>query len=502
MKPYTKTDVQNIYKYLMDSAHKNYERHQVKAALKDIESAAMWAYSFNFIYRDDNSENLLIKIAESELDNIHLENPFPDRYVLIDSFCLDNRGLTQQYMRAIMQTKKEILYICTSNTVKGGKDILRELEEYAKTNLLLFTNSKLTYLEKAEKIVDIIKQFSPSCIFLHLTPWDTIALMACHVINGACIYNINLTDHAYWMGASVIDYNFEFRPYGMTVSLEKRGLQKKQLLPLPYYPITPIQKEFKGLANLPDSAIKVFTGGSLYKVLGKNDIFFKIMESILEIHPNVYILVAGFEHSKIFDEKCSRIQNSERVIQIGIRDDVDAVFENVDIYLGTYPMTGGLMAQYAAKHGKPIIAYHDEGDVMNAVEEIVNHYQNGFRTYTNIADMIAYASKLINDVEFRKDEGNVLLQGLMSSDRFTEAFANIMENSNGSWEWNKDQIDYESFFNRYLDLENNNGFMTTATLIRQQKILLLKKVKEYKWRMLGKLMVEMSRLIQRRLLFV
>ena len=39
---------------------------------------------------------------------------------------------------------------------------------------------------------------------------------------------------------------------------------------------------------------------------------------------------------------------------------IDAVFENCDIYLGTYPICGGLMSQYAAMHAKPILAYFEK----------------------------------------------------------------------------------------------------------------------------------------------
>lgn len=499
MKPYTKTDIRNIYGYLIDSAHKNNKKHKTEAALKDIETAARWAYSFNLFYRDDNAEDLLGKIAKNNFGNIHIEDSLPDKYVLFDSFCLDNRGLTQQYMRAMMQMKKKILYICTSDVTNGGNDILKELEGYEGAELLLFSFTNLTRLEKAVKILDVIKRFAPSRIFLHLTPWDTVALMVCHSISGACIYNINLTDHAYWMGASIIDYNLEFRPYGMTVSLEKRQLQKKQLLALPYYPITPIQKNFKGLPELPDDAVKVFTGGAFYKMLGKNDIFFKLMESILAIAPNVYILVAGFNQNSLFDEKCSKIKNKERVIQIGIRNDIDEVFEHTDIYLGTYPMCGGLMSQYAAKHRKPIIAYHDNGDVMNAVEEMVNHYQNNFRTYTNIADMIVYARRLVEDKEFRMNEGELLQKGLMSADSFVDAFANIIESNREYWKWDTDEIDYESFFYRYLDLENANGFAATAMLVHQQKFSLLKVVRKYRKQMIEKMILEAGKLMKRRI---
>ena len=46
-------------------------------------------------------------------------------------------------------------------------------------------------------------------------------------------------------------------------------------------------------------------------------------------------------------------------------------FQNCDLFLSTYPTSGGLMCQYAAKYGKPILAYRDKSDMENAVEEMV-----------------------------------------------------------------------------------------------------------------------------------
>lgn len=473
MKPYTKQGIEHIYRRLMRRAHQNAEGGKGSQAVNDVKAAAEWAYHFNLFYADLDAEDLLKNIANAYIPHIQVPSGDENRCVLIDSFCLDHRGLVQQYLRAMRKHHLRLLYICTASTTAFGTDTLQELREENQAEVLLLAEKSLDPIQQARLAAEAIASFSPSRIFLHLTPWDGVALMACHAVKGPQKYNINLTDHAFWLGASFIDYNLEFRPYGMTVSIEQRHLNQAQLLSMPIYTIDPSSHQFRGLPQLSERAVKVFTGGAVYKMLGKGDIFFRMMDVILDTSPEVYILVAGFGPNKQFDEKCQSMRNGDRVIQIGIRDDIDAVFDHIDIFLGTYPTAGDLMNQYAAKHGKPIIAYHDIDDAESVIEESLNHYQNHFRSYTSLEDMTAYAARLIYDEAFRHSEGLVLQEGLMTEDRFAEAFLKTITTHLPQWQWERDRIDYKAFFERYLELENANGFSATKALAKQQGLFLI-----------------------------
>lgn len=466
MRPYTKEDIISIYEQIKSLAKKSAQKGKWLKSLKYIEASANWAYNFNWIYYDEELESLLKEISENTQSEIIIANPNPQKTVIIDSFCFDNRGLTQQYMRALMSNDMEILYICTANNIKDRSDILSELRDYSKASILLFTDKRRHQIEKASKIIETISHFSPANIFLHLTPWDTSALIACHMINGATIFNINLTDHAFWMGASFIDYNIEFRPYGETVSLEKRGLSESQLLVLPYYPITPLSGKYEGLPDFLANSVIVFTGGALYKMLGKNDAFFKMMDAILDLSPNVYVLVAGFNTVSQFDARQTAMKNKDRVIKIGRRNDIDILFDKIDIYLNTYPTAGALMVQYAAKHGKPVLSYYDKDDLEGRVEELLNHYQEVFRSFTDMNEFLGYAERLISDANFRKEEGKIVQDGLMTPKKFSEEFKKALNTHKSVWEVGHDEIDYERFLERYIDLENNNGYAATEKLVR------------------------------------
>lgn len=464
---YTRRDIANIYGVLIKRAKRNFDRDRKGEALMYLQASAEWMYNTNLFFYDNEAEQLIKDISSDSISSAFIINSQSDRCVLLDSWCWDNRGLTQQYIRAMMANDLYFLVIMTDRNGSIGSSILSEMEAYDKAEIITFYDS-YNDIDEAKNIVEAICKFSPAHMFLHIAPWDVVALLACHAIRGVIKYNINLTDHAFWLGSSFVDYNIEFRPYGMTVSLERRGLNPVQTLALPFYPIEPKSLEFEGLPDIPDDSIKVFTGGALYKMLGKNDIFFQIIQKIIEISPKVYILVAGFDKNKEFDEKLSFIEGKERVLQIGLRRDIDAVFEKCDIYLGTYPMMGGLMSQYAATHAKPIVAYHEKGDVMNEVEEMVNIFRNDFKSFTDFDEMIAYAYRLINDKVFRLNEGMKIKAGMMTSEKFNDEFAHMITAHEAIKRWDKDDIDYNSFFYRYLELENSQ-FEATKKLIRTLK---------------------------------
>lgn len=480
MFPYQKTDILAIYRNLLEIANNYSEKGYWKKSIDCLSSAAKWAYQFNYFYTDSAAESLIKSICDSTLNPVEVKSPDNNKYVLLDSFCLDNKGLTQQYLRAMMHNKVEILYICTSRNLDSGEDILQELGTYSKARTLLFDRGNMDSIEIANKITEEMGHFSPANLFLHVAPWDIAALLSCCAMSGVVKYNINLTDHAYWMGASLIDYNIEFRPYGKTVSLEKRGLKPGQLLELPFYPVDPVGHPFRGLPSMPDDAVKILTGGSMYKMLGKNDVFFSMMEQILSLAPNVYILVAGFSPNKFFNEKISKIKGHDRILVIGLRDDIDSVFQECDIFLSTYPTSGGLMCQYAAKYGKPMLAYRDIDDVENAVEEMVNHFGGEFSSFVQMDDFIEYAGRLVSDEQFRADEGASLAKHTMNADIFTQSFAMMMSTRSTQLHWTLDHIDYDAFANRYLELENANDFMASKCLLSERGFSLLFHLRGYK----------------------
>ena len=57
MRSYQKEDIVAIYSALIKSAHRYSDKGKWSKALTDLESAAAWAYAFNWMYTDRDADS-------------------------------------------------------------------------------------------------------------------------------------------------------------------------------------------------------------------------------------------------------------------------------------------------------------------------------------------------------------------------------------------------------------------------------------------------------------
>lgn len=454
MKNLTTNLVMSIYNKAVNLAQIYFRKTKYMTSLSEIEFAAKWMYHFNQIYSDNRLEHLLNQISDQCITHLSVNSPTIDNVVFIDNFGYDNRGLTQQYLRGLMAANKRIIYILHNSNPNQKSDIIYELKEYNYAEIKIIKTTLKSYISDANKIVRYIMEANPKNILFHIAPWDVVTCMSLAQIKGVQRFNINLTDHAFWLGTSVLDINLEFRGYGKQVSLQKRGLPESKLIFLPYYPIVPIKTKFQGLPALPEDAIVILCGGSEYKMLGKNDIFFKLMDEILNLSSKAYIIVAGINKGSVFDKKRKQLKNMDRIILIGNRKDINEVFAHSDIFLSSYPFIGGLMTQYAAINSLPILAYAEKGET-NTCDEVVNHFFQAIENRTSVDDFLKYAYKLISDVSFRKMEGELSKKAMVNVKQFNSLLNEILTYRNNRIHLPIKQPDYGSINSYYLKLENN-----------------------------------------------
>lgn len=461
-------DIVAIFERLKREAVKFTDSGKFEEAIKYIRLAAQWAYTLNFKYFDKDLEDLIKKISSATLPQVVLTGN-DNRFVFIDTLGIDNRGLTQQYLRAMMALNVELLYVSVEGRQEQHSDILYELKVYGKARVIKGEELKMSSsIKKSTELLNEIKKFKPNKIFVHLMPWDVISLLVINSISGVLKYNINLTDHAFWLGASFIDYNFEFRSFGRTISLERRGLREEQLLYLPYYPIFPkVETRFQGFPKMRTDSVKIFSGGSFYKMFGRNGEFFKIMDSLLSISEKVVILVAGSGDMKLFRKNVSSLSNRNRIYYIGNRKDINEVFSHCDIYLDTYPLGGGLMEQYACVNAKPLLIYSDFS--VPVIDRSVTGETP--HVYSNTEDFLHYAKRLILDEDYRRNEGRRNIQFVCKEGEFNTRFERILANTEKTWpDWCEVKIDYARWRSIYLEVENDYSHSGIKLLIANSKL--------------------------------
>ena len=469
-------DVYYIYDYLIGRAKAFFEKKEFDKVYHFVKSAAKWAYNFNLFFTDETAEEIVKYVSRAKIKSKKCKFSNDERYVLIDTCSVDNHGLHQQYLRAFEAIGASYLFITLRKDLSYLRETIAEISVYEKGFVWHYDGSSPDPFAKAESVSNAIFNFSPNRIFLHLMPSDIISLMAIYAIEGPVKYNINLTDHAFWLGASFVDYNIEFRAGGRTVSRDKRFFSESSLLNLPFYPIIQRDNYSEDLPAKEKKDIIIFTGGSPYKMMGRNDFFFKeIIDKLLDLSPNVKVWIAGFEKdSPLFREKQALMKNGNRMYNIGIRKDINHTFSKSDIFLGTYPFGGGLMTQYAAVNGKPILCYADETvPKLNILDDLINHFSTAMHTYSNLAEFISYAKKLISNKELRQVEGLRNREAMMYKEKFDELFKKVIVDGKNIIEWERKDIDYDKMSKLYLDIENNQMHSGVIELIADHKLKVL-----------------------------
>jgi len=436
MLDFTYKDITKYYAKIKKLAIQSYSKGNYEKTLNRIEFAAKFVYNFNFIYADQELEDLLTNISSKIIrQETKIEFIDNNRFVFYDAFVLGNRVLTRQYVRALISNNCEFLFVFEDYKPSEGKNILEELNAYNKCEVFL-VDQTLSKTEQIKSIYHKICEYRPQKALLQLLPWSVVATCVFNALPTVKRYQINLTDHAFWLGVNCIDYNIEFRQYGATVSVEKRNIPKERLILLRYYPIMDDVEPFKGFPELCKNKVVIFSGSAYYKIYGEQKKYFEIVKTVLDDNPSAILLFAGGGDDKPIKQFIRTNNLQERFILLGYRKDINAVFANCDIYLGTYPMGGGLMEKYAAINAKPKL-------------EISN--------YTSLDDFYAEAKKLINNKEYREEAGNLLKKEFLPTvHNFNTNFktAILNHNTTPNFEFTPIYIDYKNFTDLYLEVDN------------------------------------------------
>jgi hypothetical protein len=174
---------------------------------------------------------------------------------------------------------------------------------------------------------------------------------------------------------------------------------------------------------------------------------------LLTENQNAILFYAGNGDIRPIEKFINKNKFKKRIYLLAERKDINELFKKCDIYLGTYPYAGGLMSQYAAINGKPILAYSSSQLSGNFVEGIVCHHEIQQITYTDLDDFFAEAKKLCADKEYREQKGTELQKCVITSKEFEKRLYDILYR-NYIDKFNKITIDYDKIYDLYLEVEN------------------------------------------------
>ena len=444
---YTRRDLETVYNRIVQCAVKDTKRGKDHTALKKIQTAANFQYNINSIYSDQRIETLMSAISY-KLFPVDVDfTPSKGKILFYDYYGISNRGLTQQYLDALYQDKDlEIVYVVENSFTERTENILRMVRSHGSKSYEL---TQETMIEKIKTLYNIVKKEQPTAIFYHISPWSPVPLVATKPFDSVKKYLVNITDHAFGLGdGNFFDYSFEFREYGCKVSMEKRIYKTNQLKLLPYYPWQE-QTEFQGFPIDTTNKVVLFSGSYMYKIENPENTFFNIVSRILKANPNTIMLFAGGGDPTRLQGLIEDNNLSDRFVLLGNRTDISEVFKHIDIYIGTYPHGGGLMSQYAAINGKPILAYKT-----HVIEKIVCNRKWMDFVFDTEDDLIEEATHLVSDKKYREMRGLMFQSLTATQDDFRQSFNRLFSTSDCLNKDVEEQIDYEAFCQTYIDSIN------------------------------------------------
>nr|WP_051349113.1 CatB-related O-acetyltransferase [Mitsuokella sp. oral taxon 131] len=401
----------------------------------DEAMAAIWniaatLYEYNQFYVDDVTEaalralSLLLPASEKPVPQGRHER----RILFYDAFGLDTRGLAQIYLRALAPLADALCYIAPIHA--QGKMPSLEAAVHAAGGELQYLPlgpNAATY----QSLCSVIDAFAPTHSFLYTKPWDVTGLLAFMRLEGRSVrYQINLTDHAFWLGQNAFDYSLEFRDFGASLSRDFRRIPEGRLRLQPFYPFVEEGVPFQGFPFAREAGdFVIFSGGQLTKTMDEQLTYYRIVAQILLDFPQVKFWYAGVGDGRYLASLAQQFPG--RVVHTGERHDLLAILEHVDMYLSTCPVGGGLMTQYAALAGKPpyILDYND--------------YHYGFLLdeanlgihFTQYDAFMAEIHRYIGDADYRqkKDAAFAAHKNLLTAKEFAANLKQIVETGQSNY---------------------------------------------------------------------
>lgn len=451
----TQKKVMNDFNKLKKYANKCYEQGDYSQSLCAIETASKLMYTYNVLYTDYDMEKMLSDIALNILDGKQREitKCKEKKIIFYDYFAVDNRGLTQQYITALIDLEYEILFITYEHdNMNQSEQIFSQLNKYKKAEIHTIKNNH--YVESSKELYQVINNFGATKALIHTSPWDVVGVLTFSYLIGVERYLINLTDHAFWLGKCCSDYILEFRSYGYNISRTYRNISEDKLILLPFYPIQDMKIPFEGFPFEANGKKVIFSGGSVYKIYG-SDIFFRTIKYIVENHKDTIVLYAGGGNTKPFEKFIKDNKLSDKVFLIKERKDIVEIFKNCYFYLGTYPISGGLMTQYAVANKKLPIAYSHPELKTNFIESLLINVNNRRFTFTNLRDYYGMIDKLIDNPKYKNKLEESLNNLLVTPAEFAENLAMAIENKSTMFLFKKDEINIDKFSDLYFQMEND-----------------------------------------------
>ncbi len=420
-------------------------------AIFAMQTMSRYFVQYNQFFRDETIEEAL-RVLSDRMNALHPEDvklyePEEKCILFLDCICFDTRGLACIYLKALAELGYRILYIAPAHA-RGRTPILTDILENApvKAEIVYIDRDRMT--DYIREVCATVQEYRPARGILYNDAIGATGALTFMRLKGLLTrFFIDLGDHAYWIGADAFDFCLEFRNWGASVSRQYRRIPKEKLLIQPYYPIIDHTASFQGFPfqRSPGDFV-VFSGGLLYKTFDDAMTYYRTVAWMLRSFPQVKFWYAGKG-----DDRGLRALREEfpgRVFHTEERRDLFQVMENIDMYLNTYPIGGGLMMQYSALAGKPPLSLDE---VCNGLEGVLLHQEDPGIRFSTEEEWQKAIERFITDPGYRLSLQNKMRRTVISPQAFRENLAAILSDGNSAVETSPHPMDLTAWQRQFFD---------------------------------------------------
>ena len=459
-------NISRIKEKLESIASKNIRRGNSQKALAAINAAASLQYYYNQQYADEKLEQTLRMLEKAYPPTVLEKTDLRERTIIFyDGFGLDTRGLALIYLKALIQLDYHVIYITKGEGEIRQPTIQNLLKQ--SSSVIEYLPRKITYERKIKVLIEKFEEYKPEVAFFYTDPADVAAVLVFEHFAGVIErYQINLTDHAFWLGKYAFDYCIEFRNHGASISQHERGIDSSRLRMLPYYPYIDEEIAFQGFPFESKDKQIIFSGGSLYKTFDQKGTYYKIVEKILGKHQEVIFLYAGEGDTS----QLERLTNlfPQRVYYIHERKDLYQLMKHSTIYLNTFPMVGALMMQYAAAASLVPLTLKRE-DTTDTSDILKNQKELNLEFYEE-EELLKEVDRLLTEKQYLDNKRKAVTDCVINGEKFCQNLGNILRHR----DWNENteyvKVDTEKF-RKDFSHRFSGRFVEDAIVTRENLVL-------------------------------
>lgn len=401
------------------------EKKRYNESFECLYYACYLMYAYQIYLCDDELETALKELGERVLKCKRVcQKSEGSCFIFYDSLARDNMALSRQYLEALIRMKVPFVYVILAED-NDAKELVSLVQKSVMGSLEVISKS-FSYTEQLEALRTLFEKYSSEKVILHMANGDVVGAAFWQLTVGVEKFYVNHGDEQFWVGKNTLDYLLCYRGTGAKIAISSRGITENKIHIQPYYPAIPRTYSQELKFELPENMVLLFSGGRYVKVYDENNEFVKMIIAILQRNPKAYFLFAGSGDSKSFIEQFRQEGVLDRCKIIPYQKNLMAIMRRIDIYLSTYPINGGLMAQFAALAKKTIVERKSEES--GEIEELFPKLDRNIKiSYETLEQYHAAVDHLIHDEEARIKSGEELYNRLITEKEFDQNLEQILK---------------------------------------------------------------------------